>query len=94
MSGKLPKIAYSILKDAEINKDLAEILEKYKSSNCTKEEINLRIEVDKVAYVIGRCLSKLNVLVSIIYFTIMKVYLLKYVAIYYIRMKIQLNVTL
>lgn len=58
------KITYSILRDAEMDKELSNILLKYKNANLSTEEINLRIEVDKVFYVLNRCLARLDLLVS------------------------------
>lgn len=70
ISDKVPKMSNSILRNAVMKKDLSEILEKYKSSDYSKEEINLRVEVDKVIYVLNRCVSKLNVLVSSYQFSV------------------------
>lgn len=61
---KEPKITFSILKDAEMDEAITEILTKYKGSDFSTEELNLRVEVDKVFYVLSRCLAKLNVVVS------------------------------
>lgn len=57
-------IKLSILKEADMDKVITQILSKYKASDFSTEELNLRVEVDKVFYVLSRCLAKLDVLVS------------------------------
>lgn len=64
MASKITGINFSILKNAEIEKVHEQFLERYKSSDLSTEEINVRVEVDKIIYTLNRCLAKLDLLVS------------------------------
>lgn len=61
------KITHEPYKEDELDKEFLKILEKYRKTDYSAEEINLRIEVDKVIYVLSRFLSKLHLLANLPY---------------------------
>lgn len=64
----MPKFAQDILKDVEMDEEFKEIVKKYADKEPTPMEMDLKVRMDRVVYVLNRTLATIKVMVSAVFY--------------------------
>lgn len=63
----MPKFAQDILKEVEMDSDFKKIVEKYADKEPTPMEMDLKVRMDRVIYVLNKTLATIKVMASLNY---------------------------
>lgn len=62
----MPKFAQDILKEVEMDDEFKEIVEKYAEKEPTPMEMDLKVRMDRVIYVLNKTLLTIKTVVSLV----------------------------